>query len=85
MKWNGDRIGPAEKHPDIESGSVQLVTATAACHWFDLPSFFKETDRLLCRNGVIALSGYGSFNSPLIDPTQSGELHQAHETVQHFI
>ena len=75
------RICPAESNPDVESGSVQLVTATAACHWFDLPVFFKETNRLLCPNGVVALSGYGSFDSLFIHPTKSEELHRARSVV----
>ena len=36
----------AEKLP-LASESVQLVTSCQACHWFDLPAFFKEVDRVL--------------------------------------
>ena len=38
---------------------MQLVNASTAAHWFDLAAFFQETDRVLCSNGVIALSCYG--------------------------
>lgn len=27
--------------------SVQLITAGQACHWFDLPKFYAEADRVL--------------------------------------
>ena len=42
----------------IESNSVQLLTACQSVHWFDLKKFFKEVDRVLSPNGVLALFGY---------------------------
>ena len=59
-------MSPAECLPTIETNSVQLLTAFAAAHWFDLKKFFEESDRVLVDNGVIALVGY-SFPTP-IDP-----------------
>lgn len=56
----------------VESGSVQLVNACVAAHWFDLPLFFKEADRVLCSSGVIALASY--FVPTLIHPTRSTQL-----------
>lgn len=38
--------------------SVQLITSIQACHWFDLPAFFKEARRVLCWNGALVLVGY---------------------------
>ncbi|KAJ9580802.1 hypothetical protein L9F63_024018 [Diploptera punctata] len=51
------RLGNAEQI-DCEDNSVQLVTTCQACHWFDLPKFFAEVDRVLVPGGVIALYGY---------------------------
>ncbi|KAK4010020.1 hypothetical protein OUZ56_019167 [Daphnia magna] len=59
------------------AGSTQLVNASTAAHWFDLPAFFQEANRVLCSNGVIALSSYGLASHVFIHPTKSAELHQA--------
>ncbi|XP_046637235.1 putative methyltransferase DDB_G0268948 [Daphnia pulicaria] len=66
---------PAEQCP-VEDGSVQLVNACVAAHWFDLPAFFKESDRILCSNGIVAIAAY----VPLLEfvhPTASEELGEA--------
>lgn len=47
----------AEKLP-FSNNSLQLITAGQACHWFDLPVFYKEVDRVLVPGGVLALYGY---------------------------
>jgi SAM-dependent methyltransferase len=36
-----------------------LITVAQAIHWFDLPAFNKEVNRLLKPNGLIAIWGYG--------------------------
>lgn len=36
-----------------------LITVAQAVHWFDLPAFNKEVNRLLKPNGLIAIWGYG--------------------------
>ncbi|XP_006127467.2 putative methyltransferase DDB_G0268948 isoform X1 [Pelodiscus sinensis] len=51
------RVCPAEELP-FEDGSVDLVTAFAAAHWFDIPRFMKEVDRVLRPHGCMALSTY---------------------------
>ncbi|XP_076352656.1 putative methyltransferase DDB_G0268948 [Tachypleus tridentatus] len=50
------QIGSAEKI-ELPSSSVQLVTACQCAHFFDLPKFFEEADRVLVPNGVLAISG----------------------------
>ncbi|XP_014431151.2 putative methyltransferase DDB_G0268948 [Pelodiscus sinensis] len=51
------RVCPAEELP-FEDGSVDLVTAFTAAHWFDIPRFMKEVDRVLRPHGCVALSTY---------------------------
>ena len=74
------RASPAEQCP-IEDGSAQIVNASVAAHWFDLPAFFKEADRILCSNGIVAISSY----APLLEfvhPTASEELGEAMKLVR---
>jgi SAM-dependent methyltransferase len=48
----------------VSSGSVDLVTAAQALHWFDTSAFFAEAKRILRPRGVIAVWGYGD---PVLD------------------
>ncbi|KAG0713219.1 putative methyltransferase [Chionoecetes opilio] len=64
------RASGAETLP-FQAQSLQLITAGQACHWFDLPKFFAEADRVLVSvcvvittGGVVALYGY-LFPSPM--------------------
>jgi SAM-dependent methyltransferase len=50
----------------LAAGSVDLVTAAQALHWFDHPAFFAETDRVLRPGGALAVWSYGLI---AIDPT----------------
>lgn len=43
----------------IENESVDLVTVATAIHWFDLDKFYPEVNRVLHKNGVIAVWAYG--------------------------
>jgi len=49
--------GTADKI-DVADLSVDLVVAAQAAHWFNLPVFFKEVDRVLKPSGVLAIWGY---------------------------
>ncbi|GCC36908.1 putative methyltransferase DDB_G0268948 isoform X1 [Chiloscyllium punctatum] len=42
----------------FEDSSVDLITAAAAAHWFDLEKFMKEVDRVLKPKGCLALYCY---------------------------
>lgn len=49
---------PAEQLP-AEDGSVSLVTAAQAAHWFDLPRFYAEVRRIGKPGAGLALISYG--------------------------
>ncbi len=50
-------VSPAEKIA-ADDNSVDLVTVAQAIHWFDHEAFFKEVDRVLKPNGIVAVWGY---------------------------
>ncbi len=65
------RVAPAEKC-DLPDGSVDLLSAAQAAHWFDRPVFFAEARRLLKPGGAIALITYAGMEhrsaiEPMID------------------
>ena len=49
--------GSAENLP-IETRTVDLVTTNIAAHWFDLPQFFQEVERVLKPSRGLAITGY---------------------------
>lgn len=51
------RNAPAEES-GIAAGSVDLVAVAQAIHWFEFDKFWKEVDRLLKPNGILAYWGY---------------------------
>lgn len=52
------RVAPAEAS-GLPAGSVDLVTAAQAAHWFDMAAFNAEARRVLRPRGVVALVSYG--------------------------
>ena len=48
----------AEAAPGLADGSVDLATAAQAAHWFDLPRYYAELDRVLRPGGAVALWTY---------------------------
>ncbi|KAM8933933.1 putative methyltransferase [Pelodytes ibericus] len=50
-------VSPAEELP-VEDASVDLVTASAAVHWFNTEKFLKEVNRILKPGGCLALFTY---------------------------
>lgn len=57
LHYADHRSGPAEELP-FPDGSVDLLTAASAAHWFDTERFLKEAERVLKPHGCIALLGY---------------------------
>lgn len=51
--------GDAARFP-CDDGSVDLITAAQAAHWFDLNRFYTECRRVARANAVVALLTYGS-------------------------
>lgn len=50
-------VAPAERS-GLERGSVDLVVAAQAAHWFDLEAFYPEVRRVLKVGGIVALVCY---------------------------
>ena len=61
---------------DIQSNSVQLMTAFTAVHYFDLKTFFTESSRILVRDGVLAFIGH--HLPEVIDPLNTGAMDVRH-------
>lgn len=52
------RNEPAER-VSLPDGSVDLITAGAAAHWFDLDGFYREVRRVAKPGAVLAIFSYG--------------------------
>lgn len=55
VEYRNESVGRAS----LASDSVDLVTAGAAAHWFDLDGFYREVLRVGREGAVIALFSYG--------------------------
>jgi len=70
------RVEPAEA-TSIESDSLDLITVAQALHWFNFDSYFTECQRVLKKNGIIAIIAYSFLNiEPEIDAVLSDFYHQ---------
>jgi SAM-dependent methyltransferase len=68
---SADQLAHATAHARVEyrhepsdrvslaAGSVDLITAGAAAHWFELDGFYREVGRVAKSGAVIALFSYG--------------------------
>ncbi|KAH9846163.1 S-adenosyl-L-methionine-dependent methyltransferase, partial [Lenzites betulinus] len=52
---------PAEDLASLQDGSVDLIIAAQACHWFKWDKFWPEVARVLRKNGTFAAWGYSEF------------------------
>lgn len=52
------QVASAESLPFLQDGSVDMVVAAQAAHWFDYPKLFPELKRVLRKEGTIAFWGY---------------------------
>ncbi|MGI9539766.1 MAG: class I SAM-dependent methyltransferase [Miltoncostaeaceae bacterium] len=51
------RVAPAERS-GLPDDSVDLVSAATAMHWFDLPAFWREVERVVRPGGALAAWSY---------------------------
>ncbi|KAF8577836.1 S-adenosyl-L-methionine-dependent methyltransferase [Ramaria rubella] len=51
----------AEDLDFLESGSVDLIVAAQAAHWFDYSKLWPQLSRVLRKNGSVAFWGYSQF------------------------
>lgn len=58
------RTASAESLPFLEDGSVDMVVAGQAAHWFDYAKLWPEMARVVRRGGTIAFWGYADCVFP---------------------
>jgi len=68
-------IEPAE-NSSIRTNTVDIVTIANALHWFNFDLFYKEVNRVVKSNGVIAAWSYGL---PIISPEIDSIVKQFHD------
>lgn len=54
------QAGLAHELGSVPDASVDLVTIAQALHWVDTDKFYRESKRILRRDGVLAAYGYGT-------------------------
>lgn len=74
------QVGQATKLPATD-GTVAAVTAAQAAHWFDIPNFHTEVDRVLQPGGCLALWTYGNFEISTDDKLRHLVLEELYENV----
>jgi SAM-dependent methyltransferase len=61
-------VAPAEAS-GLPDNSVDLILVAQAAHWFDLPAFYAEAERVLRPGGVLALLTYSGLRiNETLDP-----------------
>ena len=61
------RVAPAEQSR-LGDHSQDLITVAQALHWFDLEAFYREVNRVIKPDGVLAVWTYNLFRiTPAID------------------
>ena len=70
-------VAPAERAP-LPSGSVALVAAAQALHWFDRARFWAEARRVLVPGGVVAVWSYHGFH---VTPEVEAVVHRLYKEI----
>ena len=61
-------VGNLAEQPALRDGTVDLIVAAQAAHWFDHQRFYPEAKRVLKKGGALALWTYGLANvEPQVD------------------
>ncbi|XP_029442084.1 putative methyltransferase DDB_G0268948 isoform X2 [Rhinatrema bivittatum] len=76
-------LSSAEELP-FEDCSVDLITASAAIHWFDIEKFLKEADRVLKPKGCMAFHCYNT-NRTVHYRDCSESLTNVHSEMRNFL
>lgn len=71
------RVAPAEAS-GLPDAAVDLVLVAQAAHWFDLPAFYAEVERVLRPGGVLALLTYSGVR---IDDQLDPLLREFHHVI----
>ncbi|KAG2459707.1 CRG1 methyltransferase, partial [Polypterus senegalus] len=69
-----------------DDGSVDLITAAHAAHWFDKERFLKEVNRVLKPGGCVALFGFTTgieFSFPGVNPGRLTDIYE--EEFEHML
>ncbi len=53
----------AAEHTNFTAHQFDLITVAQAIHWFDFDAFYDEIYRILKRDGILAVLGYGFFST----------------------
>ncbi|XP_071978853.1 putative methyltransferase DDB_G0268948 isoform X1 [Engystomops pustulosus] len=77
------RVSPAEEVP-VDDASVDLLTACAAVHWFDIEKLLTEVDRILKPGGCLAFYTY-TLNMELHYKYRSEQLTKLFLEVKDFL
>ncbi|XP_012731630.2 putative methyltransferase DDB_G0268948 [Fundulus heteroclitus] len=78
------RTGTAEELP-FEDGTVDLLTASSAAHWFDRSRFLMEANRVLKPRGCIALLGFIDTNISLNYKDCGDKLNRIYQEVKELL
>lgn len=71
------RVSPAEQTP-FDGASFDMVNVAQALHWFEIPAFFAEVQRVIRPGGLLAVSCYsGHHITPEIDAVVFDSVNRA--------
>jgi SAM-dependent methyltransferase len=71
-------VGNLAEQPALRDGSVDLVAAAQAAHWFDHERFYREVKRVLRKDGALALWTYGLAD---VEPRVDAIVHHFYSDV----
>ena len=62
----------AAENLSVENECIDLITVAQAIHWFNIDKFYREVNRILRPDGIIAVIGYGLLRiddnvNPILD------------------
>lgn len=73
----------AESSP-LSDSSIDLITVAQAFHWFDSEKFYREVERVLKPNGIIAIWCYGFFTITNASDSLNAALKEFYLRVESF-